>query len=202
MPRRFLRRILPSPRALRREGPVRLFGRLLHQPNLWHLNRHSVALAVSVGLFTAFMPVPVQMILAAAIAILVGCNLPIAVVLVWVSNPVTMAPLFFAAHKFGAWLLNETPEAVQFEMSLEWLLTKLGDIWQPFLLGCFTLGLSLAIMGYVTVQIIWRIHVLQSWRERREQRLAANRSGSTNGSPVDEASPRAAVKTNERSDLR
>ena len=103
MPRRYLRQILPTPRRLRDAGAVRLFGRAIHNPDLWHLNRHSVALAVAVGLFMAFMPVPVpvQMILAAAGAIMLGCNLPIAVVIVWVSNPVTMPPLFLPLTSSG-----------------------------------------------------------------------------------------------------
>ena len=162
MPRRYLKQILPNPRRIREEGAVRLFGRALQNPNLWHLNRHSVAAAVAVGLFTAFMPVPVQLLLAAAGAVALGCNLPVSVVVVWISNPITMPPIFFAAYKFGAWLLNETPKAVHFEMSVDWLLTKLVDIWQPFLLGCFALGIATAAVGYVTVQIIWRIHVIQS----------------------------------------
>ena len=173
MPRRYLRKLLPNPRRIREEGAVRLFGRALQNPNLWHLNRHSVAAAVAIGLFTAFMPVPVQMILAAAGAVALGCNLPVSVVVVWISNPITMPPLFFAAYKFGAWLLHETPKAVHFEMSVDWLLTKLVDIWQPFLLGCFALGIATAAVGYVTVQIIWRIHVIQSWKERGVRRHAA-----------------------------
>ena len=169
---------------MREEGLVRLFGRALQNPNLWHLNRHSVSMAVAVGLFAAFMPVPVQMVLAAAGAVAFGCNLPVSVVVVWVSNPITMPPLFFASYKFGAWLLNQTPQSVHFEMSVEWLFTKLVDIWQPFLLGCFTLGLAAAAVGYLTVQIIWRIHVIQSWKERRSRRRVMRLTGQTPRSDV------------------
>ena len=94
MPRKFLRRFLPAAHQIRREGTLKVFGALLHNPNLWHLNRNSVAGAVSVGLFIAFVPAPGQMVLAAAAAIAVGRNLPIAVLMVWVSNPLTMPPLF------------------------------------------------------------------------------------------------------------
>ena len=55
MPRKLLRRFLPSAHELRKEGQLRLFGELLHNPNLWHLNRNSVAGAVSIGLFMAFV---------------------------------------------------------------------------------------------------------------------------------------------------
>ena len=174
MPRKALRRWLGNSRQQLRAGGLRsLFGKLLHNPNLWHLNRFSVAWAVSVGLFVAFMPVPSQMVLAAAIAILVGCNLPIAVAVVWVSNPVTMAPLFFAAYKLGAWILDMPAEPVNFEMSLHWLVNQLGEIWEPFLLGCVTLGLLCATVGHVTVRLIWRIDVATSWRDRQRRRRGA-----------------------------
>jgi len=174
MPRRYLKQLLPSQRKIRSEGTVRLFRGVLNNPNLWHLNRHSVALAVAVGLFAAFIPVPVQMILAAAGAIVFGCNLPVSVVVVWVSNPITMAPLLFAAYKFGIWLIGGSPKSIQFEMSVDWMLTKLVDVWQPLLLGCFSLGLATALVGYISVHVIWRIHVIYSWKGRRIRRVERN----------------------------
>ena len=165
-----LRRLLPFTRNIRGDRKLsRIFGRLLHDPNLWHLNRYSVAWGVSVGLFMAFVPLPFQMLLAVAAAVMISANIPVAVVLVWVSNPITVAPLFFAAYKFGAWLLAETPEKIKFEMSIDWVLTQLVEIWQPFLLGCFVLGLASAVIGHAAVRIIWRIHVVQSWQLRRRR---------------------------------
>lgn len=161
---------------MRSERSLRLFGRVLHNANLWHLNRYSVAWAVSVGLFMAFVPVPFQMVLAAAAAILIGCNLPVAVVMVWFSNPITMPPLFYAAYKLGAGILGEPPQRVSFEMSFEWLLTRLDDIWQPLLLGCLIMGVTAALIGHAAVRLIWRIHVQQSWRARRARRAGVTDS--------------------------
>lgn len=81
-------------------------GTLLHDPNLWHLNRHSVARAMAVGLFAAFIPIPLQMLLAAFLAISVRGNMPIAVSLVWLTNPITMPVVFFCTYMTGTWLMN------------------------------------------------------------------------------------------------
>ncbi len=173
MPRKALKRILG--RFHSEEGNHRLrrlFGELLHNSDLWHLNRYSVAWGVSVGLFFAFVPVPFQMPLAAAAAIVIGCNLPISICVVWVSNPITIPPLFYAAYKTGAWILGQAPREVNFELSTEWLLTELDAVWEPFLLGCFVLGLVSAAIGHMAVRVIWRIHVMSSWRERRRRREA------------------------------
>jgi uncharacterized protein (DUF2062 family) len=170
------RRLRPFSRNIRGDHKLsRIFGPLLHDPNLWHLNRYSVAWGVSIGLFMAFVPLPFQMLLAVAAAVIISANIPVAVVSVWVSNPITVAPLFFAAYKFGAWLLAETPQKIKFEMSIDWLITRLVEIWQPFLLGCFVLGLASAAIGHAAVRIIWRIHVVQSWRLRARRSLERRR---------------------------
>jgi len=170
MPRKLLKRILPAAHQVRSDKNLRIFGRLLKNPNLWHLNRNSVAAAAAVGLFMAFVPVPFQMVLAAAGAITIGCNLPVAVAMVWITNPVTMPPIFYFAYKLGAWLLSLKPHPIQFEMTFDWLLNKLGAIWEPFLLGCFVLGVLWAAVGYVAVRIVWRVHVVHGWRARKARR--------------------------------
>ncbi|HSS64711.1 MAG TPA: DUF2062 domain-containing protein [Gammaproteobacteria bacterium] len=166
------KRLIPYSRSIRRDHNMRrLFGRLMHSPNLWHLNRHSVAWGVSIGLFMAFVPVPFQMLLAVAAAIALNANLPVSVVVVWISNPITVAPLFYSAYKVGALLLGTQPKSIRFEISLEWLMTRLVDVWEPFLLGCFVLAVSSALLGHIAVKIIWRIHVVQSWRMRHRRAL-------------------------------
>jgi uncharacterized protein len=176
MPRKVLKRILGrfhSPDGNHRLR--RLFGELLHNSDLWHLNRYSVAWGVSVGLFVAFVPVPFQMPLAAALAIVIGCNLPIAISLVWVTNPITIPPLLYVAYKTGNWLLRQPAPHLEFELSRDWLMNEIGAVWEPFLLGSLVLGLVFAIIGHVAVRVIWRIHVMSSWRERQRRREARDK---------------------------
>ena len=148
----------------------RVFGQPLLDPDLWHLSRNSVALAVSIGLFMAWVPVPFQMVLAASAAILARCNLPVSVAMVWVSNPVTVAPLFFAAHKLGGWMLDRPPGDFQIELSFRWLFEELGKVWEPLLLGCLVMGLASAVLGQIVIRLVWRAHVMVSWRDRRIRR--------------------------------
>ena len=98
MPKRFLKRYMPKEHDIRNHKHMRYFGKLLHDPNIWHLNRRSVAGAFSVGLFMAMVPVPFQMILAAAAAIPCRVNLPISVGLVWITNPLTMPAIFYFCY--------------------------------------------------------------------------------------------------------
>ena len=196
--RRLLRKVLPRARDIHGHGSLRsVFGRLLLSPDLWHLNRSSVAWAVSIGLFLAWVPVPFQMVLAAGVAIVVRCNLPMAVGLVWISNPVTVAPMFYTAHKLGEWILGVPRGDFRIELSLRWLLEELGSVWEPFLLGCFVMGIASAVLGQIVLRLIWRAHVLVSWRDRR---LRRQRNGP--GAPSEACATTASTRVSPRRKLK
>ncbi|ALP53404.1 hypothetical protein Tel_09710 [Candidatus Tenderia electrophaga] len=170
MPRKLIKRYLPDHRRFREHKHLKRFGRLLHDPNIWHLNRRSVSGAFFVGLLCAWIPVPFQMVIAAAIAIAARVNLPISVILVWITNPLTMAPMFYYAHKLGAWILDSPPHKFSFELSFNWFMSELGHFWQPFLLGCLLIGLLSALTGYVAAQVVWRVHIFQYIKKRSARR--------------------------------
>jgi uncharacterized protein (DUF2062 family) len=172
MPRRIIKRFMPDHAKIRDHKHLRILGPLLDDPNLLHLNRRSVSGAVAVGLFMAWVPVPFQMVLSALAAILIRVNLPISVVLVWITNPLTMPPMFYFSYKVGAWTLGQPPIDVQFELTWEWLGQSLGTIWPPFLLGCFIVGIVSSMLGYIIINQLWRAHVIQNWKARKEKRRA------------------------------
>lgn len=167
MPRKLLKKLFPNLDAIRHSQSLEMFGRAGRDPNLWHLNRRSVSRGIAVGLFCAFVPIPGQMILAAALAIIFRANIPLSVIFVWVSNPLTMPALFFTAYKIGAMLLDVQLQPFQFEFSLNWLFTELHDRWQPFLVGCFFCGALVSAISYGVVQLYWRWYVSNVWHKRK-----------------------------------
>ncbi|WP_455200119.1 DUF2062 domain-containing protein [Kaarinaea lacus] len=172
MPKRIIKRFLPDHDKIREHKHLQLLGPLLHDPNLLHLNRRSVSGAFAVGLFMAWIPVPFQMLLSAIVAILVRVNLPISVVLVWITNPVTMPPMFYFAYKVGTWILGHPAEDSNFEMTMEWLTKSIDDIWQPLLLGSLIVGVVSSVLGFVIIRSLWRLKVVQNWKERKAKRHA------------------------------
>jgi len=157
MPRKFLKKIMPDPHEIRNHKTLRMFfGELLHDPNLWHINRRSVVNAFMVGLFFAWWPVPFQMVLAAGGAILIRGNLPLSVGLVWITNPLTMPPMFYSAYVFGTWVTGAPEKEFSMELSFEWLINELSRIWLPFLTGCLTLAIISGIAGYFIINYLWR----------------------------------------------
>ncbi|MCW8825182.1 MAG: DUF2062 domain-containing protein [Gammaproteobacteria bacterium] len=162
-----IKRMMPDHRKIRNHKHLQILGSLLHQQNLWHFNRRSASGAFAVGLFMAWVPVPFQMLLGAAGAILFKVNLPLSVALVWISNPITMPPLFYFAYLLGAKILGTPANEFNFELSTEWLLHGMDLIWQPFLLGCLIMGIISSALGYVSVRLLWRLHLVQHLKERK-----------------------------------
>lgn len=166
MPRRFLKRIMPDHDTMREHPHLRKFGQRLTEPRLWHLNRRSVSGGVALGLFVGFMPILGQIFIAAALAIWLRVNLPIASMAVWVTNPFTVAPIFFYAYKLGAWVLQVPMGQYAFSLSWEWFSQEFLNIWQPLLLGSVILGTVTALLGILVVRLIWRLVVIRSWLRR------------------------------------
>ncbi len=181
MPKKFIQRYLPHHNTFKEHKRLQFLGEHLHNPNLWHLNRRSVALAFAVGFFTMYLPIPGQMVVAAALAFLVGANLPISVVLVWITNPLTMPGMFYLAYKVGAFVLGTTNEISPDVFTLGGALHELGDIWWPLLLGSLILGTLLAAVGYVGIRLLWRLSVMKRWQKRRHERGAQSQSSGTSG---------------------
>lgn len=176
MPRKRLAHYLPNPEKIRANPALKPVAHMLGRSEIWHLNRRSVSGAAFVGFFCAFLPVPMQMVIAAAFAIIGRCNLPISVALVWISNPLTMPPMFYFSYRLGAWLLNMRLEVQSIELSAGWLWGNLGTIGYPLIFGSLVCGWVCGVTAFVITRVVWRWRVIAQWRERRA-RLKHKRGG-------------------------
>jgi hypothetical protein len=173
MPRKLIKRWLPDNSRLHEHPHLRRLGHRLLAPDLWHLNRRSASGGVAMGLAVAFVPVPMQMVVAAVVAMVVRVNLPLAVAMVWVTNPLTIPPLYWLAYEAGAWLLARPRLHAAAMPGLSWFVDMFGQIWQPLLLGLVILGAASGSLGYLAVRLLWRLQVVRAWEERRRRRASA-----------------------------
>jgi uncharacterized protein (DUF2062 family) len=170
MPKKFINKFLPDHKTIREQKFLKLFGSMFQDPNLWHLNRHSASGAFGIGLFFAFWPVPFQMWLSAFAAIPLRVNLPLSIATVWLTNPLTMPPIFYGAYKVGAWVLGTDVREFEFQLSWEWLMGSVNTIGPAFLLGCMICSVVFGSLGYATMNFLWRRSVIKSWQARRAKR--------------------------------
>lgn len=185
MSKAFIRRYLPSPERIREQKSLGFLRHRLGDPSLWYLNRRSASLAVFWGLFCAFLPIPMQMIPATLAAVILRINLPLIIVLIWLTNPLTILPFMYASYWVGshamqvpmvtwAQLQHLGAQMLHVSSSLEatgdGTQLSLLDQLKPFLLGSVLLGLALGALGYVLMQGYWRWHVVHAWKQRAKKR--------------------------------
>ncbi len=126
---------------------------------LWSFRGAEISSALFWGIWISMLPiVGIQMLVVFFISLLVRANLPLIVALQWISNPLTMGPIYFADYKIGLSVLNLLGVDYQRNKLLSaeynWSeftfsdLLRLIDTFPPMLVGGSVLGIS---MGLSTV---------------------------------------------------
>ena len=170
MDRRFFKRLIPHPDQLHRFRALQFLGGLLHEPNLWHINRHSVSRAILLGVFWCMVPMPFQSVPAALTAVWLNANLPLTLVTLWISNPITMGPLLYAGYVVGTLVLDRPGEAEHFQLSWEWISSRLIEVGVPLYMGSLILGVVFSVVAYLLIQQLWRRRVRKRWHQRQRER--------------------------------
>ena len=165
-----LRNWVPTPGKVRQIRSLRIFGSWVEDSKLWQLSRHTTAKAFGIGLYCAMLPVPGQMIISVALAIVFTANVPLSFSLIFITNPLTMPAIYYAAYKLGAWVLGKEPLDIEFEASWTWFVQSLDDIWWPLLVGSQLMGVILGVLGYWMIDTMWRNAVRRKWHARRRRR--------------------------------
>ena len=170
MPRRFFRKFAVKRKHLSDRWWLAPFEHFLHDPRLWGISRRNVVPAFSLGLFVSYLPFPGHMLTAGLLALMLRINIPVAVAAVWVSNPLTIGPMFYVAFEVGRQLLRMPPAPFEFELSVEWLLDGFIYVWQPLLLGCILLGAILSLIGFIGLDLLWRASISGYLARRKKRR--------------------------------
>jgi len=174
MPRRIFKKFAFKRHDVAQQWFMTPFRHLLHDPRLWGVQRRRVVPAFALGLFIAFMPFPGHTLMAILLAIALRVNIPVAAASTWASNPATMGPMYYFAYELGSLLLNADEKEFGFELSFDWVTHTFVTIWQPMLLGCVLLGGAAALVGYATLDVIWRVSVGNYKSRKRKQRNDSN----------------------------
>jgi uncharacterized protein (DUF2062 family) len=75
-------------------------------------------------------------------------------------------PLYVLAYGYGAALLPGKQAALPASLDLSGLMA----LGKPLLVGLLALACTLALLGYIAVQLAWRAWVVTAWRARARRR--------------------------------
>lgn len=131
-------------------------------------NRKMVSRAVLLGLFIAFIPMPMQMLAVIAFMPFFRFNVPIALAMCWVSNPFTMPFMYYMEYLTGSFLLGTELENV--EMTITWFNDHLGKIFVPLYFGSLIFSIVVSLLAYYTVNYFWKLSVNRDKKLHRKDR--------------------------------
>ncbi|MFN3750311.1 MAG: DUF2062 domain-containing protein [Thiobacillus sp.] len=174
------RRLMPDPHTLRQHRALRWFAPWLHHPRLWHVNRRGIALGIAIGIFFGLLMPVAQILFAAVAALFFRANIPAAVASTLITNPVTFAPVYYAAYHLGEWMLRTANMPVD-EVDLQhvaaetatglalWM-DRLATVGIPLAVGLLTLAVCLSVITYFAVHWAWRLRIVRAWQRRKARR--------------------------------
>ena len=137
-------------------------------PEYLATNRKMVSKGVLIGLFIAFIPMPMQMALVLAMMPFFKFNVPIGLAMCWLSNPFTMPPMYYMEYMTGSFLLGSEP--LEVEITLEWFSEHLDDIFIALYTGTFFYAVVGSLSAYWLVNYFCRSSVERDKKLPRDER--------------------------------
>lgn len=131
---------------------------------------HSVALGTAIGMFVGMTPtVGTQMIIVIVVAFLTrpffSFNRIAAVLTVYVTNPLTIIPIYWFNFKVGTWFIpsavtyDDFVAIVQFDSHEKWyarVMLLVRDLGAPLLVGCLIVAIVSSVATYPIMRWLLR----------------------------------------------
>ena len=163
----------PTPESIGRSRVLRPVAHRLLAPALWRFNRRSVPRGVALGMGAGILLPFAHMPLAAALALPARANIPVAVMLTLVSNPLTIVQIVWLEHRVGRFVLRldaavpgQPVRQVAHSGWLHWLMSSAGVA----MVGALVLAPLVAAIGYTAAAAGWRWWTARRWARRRHGR--------------------------------
>lgn len=138
----------------------RLLGERLFSHQIWQITKGDLANGISLGLFIGLTPtIPFHMFLSAIGAVMLRVNLFAAIIACWITNPLTAAPIYLAAHWVGRSLFGHS-DVVRVILVFFGFGEKMGKLVEHSLYlwsGALLFSITAAILSNVGVRMLWNL---------------------------------------------
>jgi len=133
------------------------------------VNRKSITRGLLVGIFWGFIPMPMQMLAVVFTTPFFKFNVPIAITMVWLSNPITMPFMYYIEYLTGTFMLGM--EHLNVQMTIDWFHGHLGDIFLPLYVGTLFYAITISVLVFYSVNWLW---IKSVHKEKRHQKRKDN----------------------------
>lgn len=136
---------------------------------LWSFKGNSIKPALFWGMIVSFSPlVGIQMLVVFFLALLLRANLPLIVALQWISNPLTMGPIYFSDYKIGCIVLEligfHVEENLLLSRNYDWGdfrfedLLALLDTFPPMFIGGGIIGVFFGVLSVFSYNLMAKLY--------------------------------------------
>ena len=132
------------------------------------INRRSVSRGVWIGLFWGFIPMPMQMLGVMSTTPFIRFNVPIAISMVWLSNPFTMPPMYYMEYLTGNFILGRKGLA-DIELTMDWFSQNWDAIIVPLYVGTSFYSIVVSTLIYFLINGLW-IKSVKREKHHKEQK--------------------------------
>jgi len=171
-----LRSRIPTKEQITANRWLRWLTPWLGHPRLWHWSRRGVAIGVAVGVFFGLLIPVAQIPLAAVASVVLRANIPAAAASTLVTNPVTFAPVYYAAYHLGVWVTGangsmhehvHNPPETDPDAGL-W--QRIADLGMPLIVGLAISATVAGLLCYALISFGWYLYVKRKRRRQIEAR--------------------------------
>ena len=122
------------------------------------INRKSITRGILIGLFWGFIPMPMQMLAVLAMTPFIKFNVPIAISMVWLSNPLTMPFMYYMEYQTGNFILGRDG-LENIELTLTWFSDNWDNILVPLYVGTIPYSVFVSALVYFIINRLWILSV-------------------------------------------
>ena len=133
----------------------KVLGERIFEPALWKPTKNGIMWAFAVGTFVAFMPLwGGQMIIVGLLAVLFRFNIPVSLLMVWITNPFTAFFIFSLEIRLGLAILGKNDGFYKVS-TIQELLSYI----YPLVIGGIITSIAMGILAFVVINILFKFGV-------------------------------------------
>jgi len=140
-------------------------SRVLERGGCLNVDEYALARGIAVGLLVGFTPtVGIQTLMMLAASLSFRANFIAAFIVSNVSNPFTMAPLYYGFYRLGSWLLERLPIS---HAPITDMVDEIARQTLAMFIGSLAIAIPASALGYFVFLWVWRKFDMHMPRHRR-----------------------------------
>lgn len=116
-------------------------------------SRKMISRGSAIGIFIAMIPMPLQMVAVLFFTPFIRFNVPIAIIMCWITNPFTMPFIYYIEYLTGSFILGI--ETMPVSLSIEWFQENIKQILIPLYFGALIYSVILSALIYYLITHLW-----------------------------------------------